>query len=88
MEWLRDRPGLRDALKLSGDGTLVDAPLRDAHRQRVEGLGVVLESHAVHIEEDLRGEQPRPFVAVDEGGWFETMWNRYAAAIANRPSYA
>src|SRR5690606_27239892 len=27
-------------------------------RQRVEGLGVVLESHAVHIEEDLRGEQP------------------------------
>jgi hypothetical protein len=27
----------------------------------------VLEAHAVHVEKDLRGEQPRPLVAVDEG---------------------
>ncbi len=62
---LRRRFSVRDALKLGGDETLVDAAFRDAHRQRVEGFGVVMERHAVHGQEDLRSEEPGSLVAVD-----------------------
>ena len=61
--------GLDFAMRSSslGDGGLRDAPLRDAHSQRVEGIGVVLQAHAVDIEKDLRGEEPHPLIAIHEG---------------------
>jgi len=61
--------------------------LRHAHRQLVERVGRMGDADAVHVEEDDRREQSGALVPVDER-MVRTMWNRYAAAISNKPSCA